>query len=495
MLKPVDIDVLEGKVYALLDDVGIAIENEELSNMCLRQGCQASSDHRIRIPRRIIKEMTAFQKKSQGEHERLCQLVLTCGPDWAHHIHWTGQADAFRNRYQSEFLMQAFDCGPSAYFDHSSGTRKPVDGEVFTKMMKLAQALPEIGYTSTWYRQDLPPQIERIDSLVNGLKLTDKLDGIECIDPQAIRYLQEASEIVYGDGGKCAFLAGSECMTMPLILERRSAEDILERKRRGIHRYHVASMPTLGVSTPVTLAGSIVMGAAELLGGMAVCWCADPRSDLSARMITLIADMRNGNSTTFGPSYVQYDCAVRKLFTERWGGHCMVEVFFSPTAQRPGLQAVFENYYGTSLRRRWDENAAIPYAGMGTLGNGGTGSPEQLILDMEIRKAEWAYREEIPVDEENMDWEEILAISRSRGNFLSTDHTARHCRDLWTSRLFRSDSPLAGSWDGTEKAILDTCADMWREALGRWTPPAWPAEKEKALDDLLLRARAALCNS
>ena len=493
MLKPVDIDVLESKVYALLEDIGVAVENEELSDMCLRQGCREGSDHRIRIPRRMIREMTDFQKKTQKEYENLCRLVLTCGPDWAHHLLWTGQEGTFHRRSRAGLFMQAFDCGPSAFFDHATGTRLPVDGTIFTTMMKLAHALPEIGYTSTWYRQDVPPQVERIESLVNGLKLTDKLDGIECIDPRAIKYLQEASEIVYGDSLTCAFLAGSECMTMPLILEKRSAEDILERKRRGVRRYHVASMPTMGVSTPVTLAGSIIMGAAELLGGMAVCWCADPMSDLSARMITLVADMRNGNSTTFGPFYVQYDCAVRQLFAERWGGHCMVEVFFSPTAQRPGLQAVFENYYGTSLRRRWDADAAIPYAGMGSLGNGGTGSPEQLILDMEIRRAEWAYREEIPVDEESMDWEEVLQITRDRGTFLASDHTARHCRNLWTSRLFRSDSPLAGAWDGTEKAVLDTCADMWREAVAKWVPPAWPREKEKALDELLLRARAGLC--
>jgi trimethylamine--corrinoid protein Co-methyltransferase len=279
---------------------------------------------------------------------------------------------------------------------------------------------------------------------------------------------------------------------MPLKLEERSAEDILERRRCGVHRYHVASMPTLGVSTPVTLAGSVVMGAAELLGGLAVCWCADPESDLSARMITLVADMRNGNSTTFGPVYVQYDNAVRQLFRERWGGHCMVEVFFSPTARRPGLQAVFENYYGTSCRRRWDGNPDIPYAGMGTLHNGGLGSPTQLMLDMEIRRAEWAYRSEVPVDAESLDWEEVLRVTEQGGSFLESEHTLRHCRELWLSELFRSDSPFEGGWEGTEEAILERCDEMWRERLRQYRPPVWPPEKLRALDDLLARARREL---
>lgn len=489
MLKRVDMDELEEKTCRLLEEVGIAVENDELTALCLAAGCTAGADHRVRIPRRIIAEMVAHQQKTAAQYERDHALVLTCGPDWAHHLIWTRQADAFRERYRTQFLMQAFDCGPSTFLDPSSGQRMPVNGDVFTMMMKFAEATPEIGYTSTWYRQDLSPRIERIDSLVNGLKLTRKLDGIECINPEVIKYFKEASGIVYGDADTCAFLAGSECMTMPLILERRSADDILERRRCGVHRYHVASMPTLGISTPVTLAGSIVMGAAELLGGMAVCWCADPRSDLSARMITLVADMRNGNSTTFGPAYVQYDCAVRQLFLERWGGHCMVEVFFSPTAEKPGLQAVFENYYGTSMRRRWEGNPAIPYAGMGSLGKGGMGSPVQFVLDMEIRRAEWSYAEEIPVTPETLDWEEVLEVTRSRGTFLTGEHALRHHRQLWNSPLFRSDSPFGGSWDGSEKAILDECESIWQRNLARWTPPQWPRETVKALDDLLARAR------
>ena len=278
-------------------------------------------------------------------------------------------------------------------------------------------------------------------------------------------------------------------MTAPLILEKRSAQDILERKKHGVHRYHACSMPTLGVSTPVTLAGAIIMGAAEILGGMAICWCADPESDISGRMITLIADMRNGNSTTFNPSYAQFNNAVRQLFNEMWGGHCMVEVFFSPTARRPGLQTVFENFYGTNCRQRWEGNPDIPYAGMGTLHNGGLGSPTQLMLDMEIRKGQWAYKHEIVVDDETMDFDEILKLTKEKDNFLTSDHTVRHFRELWLSPCFRSDDPTAGAWDGTEKAILDKCEEMWRANLEKWQPPEWPADKIKAMDDLVARAK------
>jgi len=489
MLSSSAVEQLSEKTLRLLTEVGMVVENEELTQDCIRKGCQAGADHRLKIPVELIEEMVVFQKRTQEQYERDHDLVYTCGPDWAHYLMWTGGQGAFRERYAERFLMQAFDCGPTTYYDHAGGQIRPVDAEVFDTMMKFAEATPEIGYTSMWYRQDLPPKIERLASLRRSMDLTTKFTGIEAIYPEVVKYLKEASEILTGDPKSSAFLAGSECITAPLILEKRSAEDMLERKKRGVNRYHMASMPTLGVSTPVTSAGAIVMGAAEVLGGMALAWCLDPESDISGRMICLVADMRNGNSTTFGPSYTQFNNAVRQLFSERWGGHCMVEVFFSPTARKPGLQAMFENSYATSCRRRWDRNADIPYGGMGTLHNGGLGSPTQFMLDMEIRKAEWLYGRELSVDEETLDFDEILRITRERGNFLDSDHTMRHFRELWISKCFRSDDPSAGAWDGSEKAILDTCDEAWRANLARWEPPDWPDDKRQAMDDLLARAR------
>ena len=105
-------------------------------------------------------------------------------------------------------------------------------------------------------------------------------------------------------------------------------------------------MPTIGVSTPATITGSVVMEASEILGGMAACFALDPESDLSGRAISLVADMRNGNSTCSGPEPTLVNLAVKELFDTFWGGHLWVEVYFSPFVKRPGLQAVCENYYG-----------------------------------------------------------------------------------------------------------------------------------------------------
>jgi len=489
MLSTDQLTVLRHRTCQLLWDVGMKVDSDAITAAMLKRGCKEAPWGRIRIPTTLIDEMTVVQKKTQSQDDDDQQLHYTCNIDWAHHIIWNGQQNVMKKRLKSHLLMSAFDCGPTTYYDYKQQKALPIDTKTFIEIMKLAEATPEIGYISTWCRQDVPQEIERIDSLLLGLKHTRKVDGIEAISPDVIKYLKDISEIVTDRPGDSSYLAGSECITSPLILGERSAEDILERARRGIHRYHVASMPTTGFSTPVTPAGAIVMTAAEILGGMAACFAVDPESDLSGRSIVLVADMRNANSTCTSEIQTLVNLGVKELFDTWWGGHLWVDVFFSPHAQRPGLQAVYENFFGQWRTSKILVMTDIPYPGVGTLDNGGMGSATQLMLDMEIRKSQFAMADKIAVDPETLPFDEISAAVRENKDFLTSDHTLQHFREVWASKLFLTDAPDPNGWAGDEKAILDMCDDMWRENVKRFEPPQWPAEKIKAFDDVLTRAR------
>lgn len=489
MLTETDVQLLTEKVYRLLEDVGILVENDKLKEIALMKGCKSGPDDRIRIPKRLIEEMVAFQKKTQAEDDRDQELYPYCGVDWTHHIVWNKKQDEIRTRLKKEFLMPAFDVGPTTYYDYQGNRVKPIDTEIFDISMKFAEATPEIGFINTWYRQDVPAQIERLDSLNRGMRLTTKLNGLDEIYPENVKYLKEASEIITGRAGDSSYLAGGACLTPPLILGKRSADDISERARLGVHRYHVCSMLAIGINTPATVAGAIVMSAAEVLGGMAVCWCADPESDLSGRMICLATDMRTAQINFYAPEVLLTNLGVKQLFDLNWGGHCWVEVTYGPYARKPGLQTVFENFLGMYNYANWVGKPEIPYPGMGSLYNGGTGSPTQFMLDMEIRKAQW-WNRQIKVDEETINFDEICQRIRDRSDFLTSDHTMAHFRELWTSKLSLTDDPFSGgAWDGTEKAILDKCEEMWRANLEKWEPPEWPEDKLKAMDALLVRAK------
>ncbi len=487
-----DTELLKAKTLELLGEVGMKVEHEELSATMLEKGCSPAPSGRIRIPARLIDELAAYQETSRAEDDDDQQLVPWCGPDWAHWIMWSGQKAQVRERMKTEFLMQAFDCGPTQYFDYPNRRLVAVGTDIFVEMMKFAEATPEIGYISTWYRQDVPQPTERIASLILGLQHTTKVDGIESIDPAVIKYLIEIGEIMTGQPGDARYLAGSQCLISPLILDHRAAEDMMERKRLGATKYHAASMPTIGISTPVTVAGAIVIGAAEILGCLAAAYCLCPDGDLTGRIISTVADMRMADAASAGPENVEVIAGVKKLFDDHFGGHLWAETYFSPSTNYPGLQAVYQNFYAASCYGRLLGSADLPYPGMGTLDNGGVGSPTQFMLDMEIRKSQHRLREEIEVSEETLVFEEICERTNSGDTFLTSDHTLENFRGLWTSGLFPLSLPESMGEGGDEKRILDMCEEQWRANVAQWEPPALPDDTMRELEGVLERAEKEL---
>lgn len=492
MLTGSQIEQLRDKVIALLGDVGMKVENDDLVAALERQGASQSPSGRMRIPTALIEQMVRSQQRTAEEDRRVQALHVRYGIDWTHYLLWTGRIDEASRWVGRSVRMSAFDCGPTKYHDYVTGKALPVDTAAFIQAMQFAQATPEIGYISTWYRQDVPQPVERIESLVVGLQHTDKVDGIEAILPAQIKYLKAIGEIIYEQPGVGCYLAGSQCITSPLILEARSATEMVERKRQGIPRYHICSMPTIGVTSPLSLAGSIVMSAAEVLGGMATAFAWDPEGDLTGRQITSVVDMRSANITYSAPEAIATNLAVKELFDACWGGHLWTEVYISPCAKVPGMQAVYENFYAASLYSRLTGEVDVPYPGMGTLDNGSTGSLTQFMLDLEIRKSQAHLRSEIEVTTDTLMFDELRNRIESGSGFFDSDYTLTHFRDLWSPRLFLADAIEPGRWDGSERAILRRCEEQWRENLKHYRPPEWPEYKLRALERVAAEARKEL---
>jgi len=483
-----DTEVLKEKTLQLLLDVGLEIQNEQLSAVMLENGCKQLATGRLQIPGELVDELVARQQETRAEDDDDQSLHPFCGIDWTHWIVWTGQKEQMKKRLKSEFLMSAFDCGPTRYYDYHAGTDKPVDTEIFIEMKKFAQATPEIGYISTWYRQDVAEATERIASLILALQYTDKVDGIEAINPAVIKYLVEIGEIMTGKPKDRRYLAGSECIISPLILEKRSADDMVERERVGVREYHMCSMPTMGVNFPVTPAAAVVMSCAEILGGMVAAYCLDPAGEITGRMISMYMDMKTADTTAANPESIIVDLAVKQLFDECFGGHLWTEVFFSPSVSEPGLLAVYQNFYGAAGRGVLTGDANTPYAGMGTLHNGAVGSPTQFMLDMEIRKSQFFMKDEIAVNADTMPYEEMVQRAANKEPFLDSEHTFAHFRELWNSDLLPLTVPATAGGIGQEKKMLDRCEEMWRANVEKWEPPEVDEDKMKALAELQERA-------
>ena len=499
LLDPASKERIRAEIYRILEEIGLKVETEEMRQALTAIGCKEKSGLRVSIPKRIIDEIAARQKKAQAEDAAIQELYYRCNIDWTHAILWRHQVDEIKRALEEKLLVSAFDCGPTKYYDYRQKKAIAVNTEIFIEMKKLAQATPEVGYVANWYRNDAPPRLERLESLILAFEYTDKSAGVEAIYPEVIKYLKEASDILSGDSGDepGTYLAGSECIIPPLFLDDRSARDILERKKWGIRKYHVATMGALAVSLPVTIAGAVAVSAAELLAGWTAVYAVDPEARFNARAICNSIDMRTGQPTYAGPEIHLVNLGVKEIFDEFFGGHCWVDVFFSPTVANPGLRAVYENFYGSAARARIGGKTDIPYIGVGTLGNGAVGSPTQLMLDIEIRRSQFLLKERIFVDEKELAYDEIADVVLEGKDFLGTALTLERCRDLWHSDILSAKEEISADEIAiSEKSILDACDEAWREKIRKnYQYRGLDREKRRALDEVLRKARQELLES
>jgi trimethylamine:corrinoid methyltransferase-like protein len=491
MLTSGQTDQLESQVYDLLWKFGMEFDHGEVRSALRAKGCVETPGGRMRFPRQLVQELIEHQRKTQAQDADDQTLFQWFGPGVAftHFILYKRQKAEWKRKAGREFKMAVFGSGPNKFYDYRSGQSVPVTRELYIEMLKLVRVTPEFGYVAPWYRSDAHPRFEHLESLILGLKhAPEETAGIEPMYPEEIKYIKEIGEVMGVAADNVPYLSGSISVNRPLNLDSRNLEQLLERRRQNIRRYRVSSMPTFGLGTPATMAGAIALTAAELLAGMTAVYCVEPEPELTGRVIANTIDMRNAAVTSCAPEGTLLNLGVKELFDGRFGGHLWCEPFFAVSARRPGLQAVFENFFGAS---RYARLTGLPqlYPGLGNVGYMGTGSPTQAMLDLHIRKATAAVNTAIEVSEETLAFQEIVdQLYSGQDIFLDRAHTARHAPEIWNSPLFLNEQSVAGAWEGDEKCLLDRCDQMWRENVRRYQPPEL-GEKEKALDAILARAR------
>ncbi len=464
-----DLDRLIEDIYHLLSEVGLRVDHSKVAEEMRSAGCQPRADGRLRIPKGLLDELIERQRVRQRQQKCLVRPV---------------------DSDMAQLMDRAFSPGPTKYYDYEQRKTMRVDTPTFTRMIQFAEATPEIAMVSPWVRQDTAPAIEPIESVVLGLKLSRKMLGIDALVPAQVKYLVEISEIVTGRSGDTTYLRGSQCMTSPLILGHRSAEEIAERARCGVEHYFIASMAMVGVNTPITLAGAVVVAAAEILGGIVAAYLMNPAAALTGGVVTTVMDMHSGGATLAAPENCLLQAGVCELFERRLGGHIIEDMQYAPCSPVPGLQVVYENFL-TAMAETHLMGQRRRYVGRGLLANGGVGSPVQAMLDIEVMKSLAHVDLGIPVADATLQSSEIIERIRDGKDFLTSEYTLSHFRDLWIPRFFvRQTTDLRAS---SEAAILERCNSAWRENVKQYHAPNWPEDTLCALDDVVRRARAELC--
>jgi trimethylamine--corrinoid protein Co-methyltransferase len=242
----------------------------------------------------------------------------------------------------------------------------------------------------------------------------------------------------------------------------------------------------------VTLAGAVVVGVAETLGGWLAGWALNEEVSLGLSPCSSVLDMRTTRVLFSAPEAVLIDAGQFQVFERLFGVRGQMLADYTD-AKTPGMQAMHDKLMKT-LAFEWLTCGEVNVH-YGKLDAGKAFSPAQMLIDFEINHELAALGSGIPVTDDTLAVDLIRQVAlEHKRSFLESEHTLRHFREsLWRPRLMDRTS-----WEGgdperqKERQALEAAEGRWRGALAAYRPPEIPADKLRAVDQVMRRAREAL---
>jgi trimethylamine--corrinoid protein Co-methyltransferase len=213
----------------------------------------------------------------------------------------------------------------------------------------------------------------------------------------------------------------------------------------------INSEPLAGATAPVTLAGCLVIGDADVLSGLVINQLLEPGRPCFYNVgFAHVFEMSVGMALTGAPENALLQAAGAEM--ARFHGLPCAS-WMSTESPCADAQAAFEKMIGGLAHAAAGVNLIW---GAGNLESTLAMSSEALVTDDEIAGYFLRFQQGFPVDEEGLALEDIKAAGRS-GDFLNSPHTLKHFRQVLSRariavRARRGDWELSGSHTFEESA-------------------------------------------
>jgi trimethylamine--corrinoid protein Co-methyltransferase len=259
----------------------------------------------------------------------------------------------------------------------------------------------------------------------------------------------------------------------PLRHDPKNAEVLLEACRRGFPTGLVA-WPMLGLTSPVTIAGTMAQRNASALVGLILAQTVNPGNPYIIQMTCGGIDMRTGNVVTASPE-IALAGMVGAQMARRYGLPSVI--IASTDAKIPDAQAGAEKTFMLTSAALAGVN--LIHGSTSEMDGMMVASAEQCIIDNDIMGMVRHLVSGVQVDEETLAFDAIQEVSLGDGNFMIHPHTLARFRDLYEPVAFTrrrmQDWVSKGAMSARESA-----ADISRKILDEHFPS--PLSREQVAE-------------
>ncbi len=332
-------------------------------------------------------------------------------------------------------------CGISVW-EQKTRTRRPALLQDIVDSAIIADYLPYLSiYEPMIVPSDVPKDLHVVTAMRQAFDITRKhiLSESTSNPEEAAVQIRMASEVVGGpeELRKRHLMSAMVCTMSPLTLDGNATDAGMVWAEARVP-VHITGMAMMGVSSPATIAGNLVVNHAETLAMVAAMQAHAPGSPAIYGSVLSNMDPRTGAIQLSSPEgFVLCGAAnemARFVKLPSYGG-------MGTNAKSPGMQSSFENgmaaMYCTLLGNEINN-------GIGMLDCSTVLSYEQMMIDDDIVGRTLKIGKEVEVSKETIHLSMIkevgiLGLGTKKGSYLGERDTMREAREFYQSPLFTSE--------------------------------------------------------
>jgi trimethylamine--corrinoid protein Co-methyltransferase len=467
-----DLDALHEAALRVLEAPGARIMTQEARDLLVANGGVLEGEDTVAIPRRLVERALSTAPKRFWIHDRAGEPALELG---AGNVYVGAGVTNLNYLDPRDFQVKEFTIGFTA------------------ESTKLADALPNLDFVATpgvtRPSGELPLEIVNQEEFLAMVTNTTKPLMVLIAGEPELRDIYDMAELVAGGADALRekpFVMPYLNSVSPLLFNPETIDKLFLAADRGLPAACQAA-PQVGATGPVTIAGTVVISAAETLVGLVLSQLRNPGTPFISGTVPFLMDMRFGTVTAGGPDGLRFMVAMGQL-CRRWGLP-MVGMSFGGDSKDADEQGALEaGFYGFGTVL----GGVDLVFDAGCLEGGLLFSPELLVISDELAGMTKKAVEPIVVDEETIALDVIRAVGP--GNvFLGEDHTLAHFRELW--------NPLVLSWEGRReweaagsKTLRARCREKVFEVWEHHEVPPLPGEVLEGMRAIIERRRATVAS-
>jgi len=393
-MSPDDAQRIHDTSLRILDEIGVRLEHDEIVALLLKAGARPGAGAReVRFPPAMVRDYLAMTPETVELAARNgTRVILT--PD-SPPVFWTN---------------------PGLYLWDGTERRSATAADL-AGVARLCDNLHNVQGVLGMAMADVPPPCRDFVGLRVIAENCRKHIRVLCFSPTGIEATTAMKPLFPGAWFSMGFTAHGPLRWTGLALEifRRSAGHGIPATING--------EPMAGVTGPVSPAGSIVVGNAEILAGIIVNQALEPGRPLIYNLgLAHTFDMRHATAVTGGPEnalFARASAAMGRFYRLPSSSWVSTEAVYED--EQAALEKMFG--FGTHIAGR----VGVIW-GMGQLESEMTTSPAQLVIDNEMIDYISHFERGLRVDAETLRFDVIREVGIA-GNYLETEDTLQHFRE------------------------------------------------------------------